>query len=379
MSTRGMQYIIDNAAAIEVSRAKTIGQLVVRSGRIRSAERASTVPWQLIVTPPTYSKYEDVRDVIEGITILDRSKTFYIDFDNNPGLNYVTEYQGDINQTQQDALRVSTASGFLGQATFNIESVVNFEGATTTSTFDYMRLTNLPSIGAVISTSTMASVTAWSFDSAVSGTYNRAFSTSRTDFLIKTSEYDAWQPNIYVGLSVVVPTYVTGGQTISSITRNYTTLDGVSYTRIVMSAVANSSSDPAALTGEQNIAVTLQKTTTVNSSTYIFKAGDWIQFRTSADPWGQYSNYVADRGLARTVPLDVLRGTGTTVDVPVHRPFVFNGTSTYAVNGRAGCDISIGKYVRIGFVLTKMPSWKLLPGGLVQWTGDFELYEHISG
>lgn len=270
MSTRGMQYIIDNAQSIEISRAKTVGQLVVRSGRIRAAERASTVPWQLIVTPPAYARWEDVRDVIEGITITDRNRLFYIDFDNNTGLNYINKYQGDLTLAQQNNLTVSTATGFLGNATFDTESVFNYVGATNTSTFDYMRITGLPALGA---------------------------------------------------------------------------------------------------TGSNG---------TITTSSVIFKAGDWVQFRTAADPWGQTSNYVADRGFARTVPLDVLRGSGDSVDVPVHRPFVFNGTSTYAVNGRAGCDISLGQYVRMGMVLTKMPSFKLLPGKLVQWSGDFELYEYIG-
>jgi hypothetical protein len=270
MTTRGMQYIIDNAAAIEFGRAKTVGQLVTRSGRMATAERASTVPWQLIVTPPAYSKYEDVRDVIEGITVTDRNTLFYIDFNNSTNLNYITEYQGDMTQTQQDALRVSTSTGFLGQATFDIESIVNYVGTGNTSTFDYMKLTNLPAIGA---------------------------------------------------------------------------------------------------TGANGV---------ITTSSVMFKSGDWIQFNNSASPWGQYTNYVFDRGLPRTVPLDVLRGSGTTVNVPVHRPFVFNGTSTYAINGRAGGDISIGKYVRMGFYLTKMPAWKLLPGKLVQWSGDFEMYERIG-
>ena len=271
MTTRGMQYIIDNAAAIEFGRAKTVGQLVTRSGRMATAERASTVPWQLIVTPPTYSKYEDVRDVIEGITVTDRNRLFFIDFDNNANLNYITEYQGDLTLAQQDALRVSTSTGYLGQATFDISSIVTLTGSASTATFDYMRLTDLPSIGA---------------------------------------------------------TGANGAITTSSV---------------------------------------------------VFKAGDWIQFRTEQDPPNQTVTYTAARGLARTVPLDVLRGGGTTVDVPVHRPFVFSGTATYTTgSGRAGADISIGQYVRMGFYLTKMPSWKLLPGKLVQWTGDFEMYERIG-
>ena len=270
MATRGIQYIIDNAAAIEFGRAKTVGQIVVRSGRIRAAERASTTPWQMIVTPPTYAKYEDVRDAIEGVTIIDRNTYFWIDF-STTNLNYITEYRGDMTTTQQNALRITTASNWVGNAVFDINYVAgnngDVAGYSSTSTFDYMRLTNLPSLGS---------------------------------------------------------------------------------------------------TGTNGV---------ITTSSVLFKAGDWVQFRTDRIS----GTDVANRGLARTVPLDVLRGSGSTVDVPVHRPFVWNGTQTYAVNYRAGGDISIGSDVRLGMVVTKMPSWKLLPGKIVQWTGDFELYEYIAG
>lgn len=261
MSTRGIQYIIDNASAIEFGRAKTVGQIVVRSGRIRAAERASTTPWQMIVTPPTYAKYEDVRDAIEGVTIIDRNTYFWIDF-STTNLNYITEYRGQMTSGQRSALKIATGTNWVGNAVFDINYVAGNEGDvagySSTATFDYVRLTNLPS---------------------------------------------------------------------------------------------------------------------VSSSTYLFKAGDWIQFKTDKISGSEVDN----RGAAMTVPLDVQRGSGTTVDVPVHRPFVWNGTQTYAVNYRAGASISIGNEVRLGMVVTKMPSWKLLPGRIVQWTGDFELYEFIAG
>jgi hypothetical protein len=262
MSTRGIQYIVDNASAIEVSRAKTIGQIVVRSGRIRTAERASTVPWQMVVTPPGASRFEDVRDVIEGITLTDRNRVFWVGFDSNPGLNYITEYKGGLNTTQLDALRITTSTGYLGNASFDVSDALNYAS---TATFDYMRLTNLPAIGST----------------------------------------------------------------------------------------------------------TTNTSTFVTSSTVIFKAGDWVQFKTTTDG-------TIVRGAARTVPLDVLRGTGDTVDVPVHRPWIFDGSTTYSNNDREGAALYIGKDVQIRFVMTKMPSWRLVPGKLVQWTGDFELFEYIG-
>ena len=274
MSTRGMQYIINNASSIEVSRAKTIGQLVVRSGRIRTAERASQVPWQMIVSPPGASRYEDVRDVIEGITLTDRNRIFYIDFNSTAGLNYITDYQGDLTADQQAALSVSTATGWLGQASFDVSQPLNYIGESTTSTFDYMRIENLPEIG---STGTNGLITATSV---------------------------------------------------------------------------------------------------------LFAPGDWVQFSTQQIAVGTNfapENYRQALGQARTVPLTVLRGTGDYVDVPVHRPWSFTSSASYTNNERRGCDINIGKQVRIRFVLTKMPSWKLLPGKIVQWTGEFELFEWIGG
>jgi hypothetical protein len=126
------------------------------------------------------------------------------------------------------------------------------------------------------------------------------------------------------------------------------------------------------LTNLPDIGTTTTNTSTfVSSSTVIFKAGDWVQFKSTTDG-------TLARGASRTVPLDVLRGTGTSVDVPVHRPWVFDDNASYASNDRDGAAIYVGNDVKIRFVLTKMPSWKLLPGRIVQWTGDFELYEFIS-
>jgi hypothetical protein len=241
-----------------------VGQLITRSGRVRTTERPSTVPFVFTITPQAYAKWEDVRDVVEGITFLDRTNISFIDFGVNAttNINWVNEYQGALTLTQQNALRVSTSTGYLGYSTFDTTDIT---GYSTTATFDYMRLTNLPSIGATMADGSLCS-----------------------------------------------------------------------------------------------------------TATVVFAPGDWIQFRT-------LTNGTADRGLCRTIPLTVYRGSGTTVDVPLHRPFVWEGTSSYTVNSRAGADISIGQYVRIGVYITKVPDFKLLPGKLVEWTGDFELYEYVSG
>ena len=104
----------------------------------------------------------------------------------------------------------------------------------------------------------------------------------------------------------------------------------------------------------------------ISASTAIFRAGDYIQLRTlssGAQSWGP----------PRTIPVDVLRGSGTTVDVPVHRRWV----NISSVN-RLGAQFFTGSDIRMRVLITTLPSYRLLPGKLVEWTGNFELIEDIT-
>lgn len=256
---RGLQYIVDNASAIKIARPKTVAQMVTRSGRIRTAERTALTPYQITVTPPTYSRFEDVRDVVEGLTMTDRDKSVWIQLSNSTGMNYITDYRGDLTTGQVDNLRVAstgTTATIFGNSDFDTSDVFGF---TTSTNFDYVRLGGIPNIGA-------------------------------TD----------------------------------------------------------------------------KNGNAVSSSTYIFKSGDYIQLRTVA---GGAVNW----GIARTVALDVVRGSDTTVDVPVQRRWV-----NITANDRRGGDLYIGNEVRLRMLITKLPPFRLLPGKIVEWDGDFELIENIN-
>jgi hypothetical protein len=75
---------------------------------------------------------------------------------------------------------------------------------------------------------------------AFTGFRTQAFVTTQNDFFILNSAYDALTATpLRVGDRVVVGVYAVSGQTISTITRAYF---GSSYTRIVMSSVANANS-----------------------------------------------------------------------------------------------------------------------------------------
>jgi len=257
---QGLQYIIDHASAIEIARPRTVAQMMTRSGRIRTAERTAQQLYQITVTPPSYSRYEDVRDVIEGITVMDRNKYAWIKLSNSSGMNYITDYRGQLTSSQVDALKVaSTGSTATVFADLSVNTTDIF-GYTTSTTFAAVQVGGIPNIGATLA-------------------------------------------------------------------------DGSSC----------------------------------NSSTYIFKAGDYIQLRTLASGASSW-------GLPRTVAADVLRGTDTTVSVPVHRPW--NDVLTGA--DRRGGDLYIGNEVRVSVFINKMPSFRLLPGKLVEWSGDFELIERIA-
>ena len=79
--------------------------------------------------------------------------------------------------------------------------------------------------------------------------YASALSTARTDFLV----VNGTTGSITATDVLSVATYITGGQTISSITTSYCRIAGTTYTRIIMSGAANQTSVAAA---GNNISVT---------------------------------------------------------------------------------------------------------------------------
>ena len=117
--------------------------------------------------------------------------------------------------------------------------------------------------GATTSSTAGASV-AVTATSAATATYGRALSTARSDFLMTNSDYAS--SGIAVGDVLSLATFITGGQTINTITPSYITIGATTYTRIVMSAVANSSSTSGA-GNDQTVTVTAAG----SGSTYVLK------------------------------------------------------------------------------------------------------------
>jgi hypothetical protein len=328
-----LQYIIDRAQQIEIDRRKIVGQTISRSQRIKTSERASAQPWKWKVTPPGAMKWADARPIIELIDFNDRINEYTISLNNVSGMNYITEYRGQATQAQLDAMTLSSA----GTSTFVVGS--------------------LPTIGSTL-TSRTYNMTAVSFSPSTSATYNRAISTTRSDFLITNTEYDTNFYSIKAGDALTATTYITGGQTISSITRDYITLNGTGYTRIVMSANGTASSPAAVANGDSNITVTVSSATYVTSSTVLFGVGDLIQPANSRYPY--------------TITTAVSRGSGSTVTVNLHRNVITSEGITYA-----GAAIKVGNSCTWRVIISGLPTYTLTPNRLVQYTGDIELFEKI--
>ena len=107
----------------------------------------------------------------------------------------------------------------------------------------------------------------------------------------------------------------------------------------------------------------------ISSTAYIVKAGDFCQM-------DQYS-YIATA--------DVLRGSGSTVTIPVHRSILTTLTNPQnAVIGQYGTTIAMGGSTYTGYtfqvVLQAYPTYTLVPmtnDSFIAWTGNFQAIESI--
>ncbi len=111
-----------------------------------------------------------------------------------------------------------------------------------------------------------------------------------------------------------------------------------------------------------NLTLTLNmaNVTGTTGTTVCFEPGDFVQLS------GNYK-------YPYTVTSRVLRGTGSTIAVPINRPFIDQAGYT-----EANAGIVVGKDVTWQMVMTKKPSYKVIPGRYIEWSDNFELVEVIE-
>lgn len=122
-------------------------------------------------------------------------------------------------------------------------------------------------------------------------------------------------------------------------------------------------------TASANKVLVLGSLPSISSTAYIVRAGDFCQV-------GRYA-YIATE--------DVQRGSGTTVDIPVHRNLLTEVVSPIdAVIGEYGTTVSMGgtNYTGVTFpvILREYPNYTLTPitnDSFIQWSGSFKAFESV--
>lgn len=122
-------------------------------------------------------------------------------------------------------------------------------------------------------------------------------------------------------------------------------------------------------TSSANKVLVLGSLPAISAGAYVVKTGDFVQV-------GRYSYIVTS---------DVVRGSGSTVNIPVHRNLIDALTSPVsAVIGQYGATISMGgsSYTGITFpvVLRGYPTYTLVPmtnDSFIQWSGAFNAFESV--
>jgi hypothetical protein len=122
-------------------------------------------------------------------------------------------------------------------------------------------------------------------------------------------------------------------------------------------------------TSSANKTIVLGSLPSIGSTEYIVKTGDYLQIDRYA--------YIATA--------DVVRGSGSTVSIPVHRTIMTTLVSPMeAVIGQYGITQSLGgdTYIGVTFpvILTEYPNYTLIPmtnDSFIAWSGTFKAIEAV--
>ena len=194
-------------------------------------------------------------------------------------------YNTALSSSRNDFLITQTQFASTTALTTDVLSTTTFlTGSQTISSFtaNYTTIAGVSYARVIMSTTATATSIAGAGNnvtvtvtSAATARYGSALSSSRTDFLITNAQAAA--SGIAVSDPLNVATFITGGQTISSITTSYITISSVTYTRIIMSAAANSTSTAGA-GQDQTVTVTAAGSSASYSATsyLFFTSTSWL-------------------------------------------------------------------------------------------------------
>lgn len=118
------QWIIDNAAAIEIDTQPVVASTTTRDGTVRSVSRGGQ-PWVFTITMPQGPRWSDYRGFIANADRYDRHTTQTIQF-NNTGHDWLLAYQGDMTgpfyATWTTGASTFTMSGGTGSSGYRVRA-----------------------------------------------------------------------------------------------------------------------------------------------------------------------------------------------------------------------------------------------------------------
>jgi hypothetical protein len=134
----------------------------------------------------------------------------------------------------------------------------------------------------------------------------------------------------------------------------------LNYITSYQGTLSNAEISTITVSSASALTLTLNVSSITGSSKVVFEPGDFVQLA------GNYK-------YPYTVTSRVLRGSGSTVAVPINRPFIDQAGYT-----EVGAGIIVGSNVTWQMVMTKKPSYRVIPGGFLEWSDVFELAEVIE-
>jgi hypothetical protein len=255
-----------------------------------------------------------------------------------------TRYTNALSNARNDFLIPQSQAGSTSAVVTDVLSLATFiTGSQTISsiTQDFAIVNSVAYARVIMSANANASSTSGAGNnqtvtvtSAATARYASALSTGRNDFLITNAQYNGM--GIAVGDGLSLATFITGGQTISSITQSFITIGATTYTRIVMSANANSTSTAG---GGNNQTVTA--TATGSAATYVSTS---FLFFTSAT-WNASGANIGTKVAADQTQFPA----GTTVNGVSSRTFGANTVFRVSFTQASNATISSGATIKFQF------------------------------
>jgi hypothetical protein len=107
----GLQTIIDRCNGIRINRRNVVGIQYTRNEIPRVSQTPTLNPWKITLDMPNSFRYSEARALMEELDTLDTTTPQIVTFGNNPNLQWIWAYQGQLTSGQIAGLTISSYIG----------------------------------------------------------------------------------------------------------------------------------------------------------------------------------------------------------------------------------------------------------------------------